>query len=51
MLNTTVGNVLVNDALPEELRDYRPATLDKKGIASLLRRVAEKRPERYAEVA
>ena len=51
MLNTTVGSVLVNDVLPDELRNYAPATLDKKGVAALLRQVAEKYPDRYSDVA
>lgn len=50
MLETTVGQLLVNDALPEELRDYN-RTLDKKGVASLYHKLATQHPEKYREVA
>lgn len=48
-MRTTLGQLLVNEALPEELRDYqRP--LDKKGTQALLRVVAEKYPEQYKDI-
>lgn len=50
MLNTTVGQLLVNDVLPEELRDYS-RVLDKKGVHSLLQQVARQHPEKYREVS
>lgn len=50
MLNTTVGQLLVNDALPDELRDYS-RVLDKKGVHSLLQQVARQHPEKYREVS
>ena len=50
MLHTTVGQLLVNDALPEELRDHN-RVLDKKGLHSLLQEVARNHPERYREVS
>ena len=40
MLNTTVGQLLINDVLPEELRDSH-RVLDKKGLQSLLQQVAQ----------
>jgi DNA-directed RNA polymerase subunit beta' len=49
-LETTVGQLLVNESLPEDLRDYE-RVLDKKSIAALLQQVAEKYPDRYREVA
>jgi len=50
MLNTTVGQLLVNDVLPEELRDYS-RVLDKKGVHSLLQQVGRQHPEKYREVS
>ncbi len=49
MLNTHIGHLLLNDALPEELR-AESHTLDKKGTHELLRKVAEKYPDRYKEI-
>lgn len=50
MLRTTVGQILVNEALPEELRDYS-RTLDAKTTAELMNRVAQKYPDRYRDVS
>ena len=49
-METTIGNILVNEALPEELRDYT-RVMDKKGTKALLRNVAEKYPDKYKEIA
>jgi hypothetical protein len=49
-MRTTVGQLLVNDALPEEMRDYG-RVLDGKSIPALLRQVAEKYPEQYKAVS
>jgi DNA-directed RNA polymerase subunit beta' len=49
-MQTTVGQLLVNDALPEDLRDYS-RTLDKKGLKKLLLEVAQKHPDRYRDVS
>jgi len=49
-LKTTVGQLLINEALPPEMRDYN-RTLDKKGIAKLFQEIAEKRPDLYKDVA
>ena len=49
-METTVGQLLVNESLPEDLRDYE-RVLDNKSIAALLQQVAEKYPDRYREVA
>lgn len=46
---TTVGNLLINDALPEDMRKHQH-TLDKKGVHKLMMELAEKHPERYKEV-
>lgn len=48
--HTTVGQLLINDALPEELRDDQ-RVLDKKGMTALLRDVALRHPDRYKEVS
>lgn len=50
MLATTAGQFLINEALPEELRDYN-RTLDKKGISSLFQKLAEQHPDKYRPVA
>jgi hypothetical protein len=47
---TTVGRLLVNDALPEDLRDDG-RVLDKPGLSALLRALAERHPEKYREVS
>lgn len=48
-METTVGQLLINEALPESLRDHN-RVLDKKGIETLLATLAEKHPEDYREV-
>lgn len=50
MLRATAGSILVNAALPQDLRDYS-RTLDKASTAALLRGIAEKYPERYREIS
>ena len=50
MLNTTIGQMLVNDALPEDLRDHN-RVLDKKGVHTLLQQVGRQHPEKYREIA
>lgn len=49
-MRTTVGQLLINEALPQELRDYR-RTLDKKSIRTLLKLVAGRYPDRYNEIS
>jgi hypothetical protein len=49
-LRTTMGRLLVNQALPEDLRDHG-RVLDKKGMQELLRDVALKHPEKYVEIS
>lgn len=49
-MQTTVGQILVNDALPPELRDYS-RVLDKKGINQLLQTVATQHPEKYRDIS
>ena len=50
MQRTTVGQLMINRALPEELRDYN-RVLDKQGVKAVLQQVAERYPEKYREVA
>ncbi len=50
MRRTTVGQILVNNALPDDMRDH-DRVLDKKGINGLLKDLAEKHPDKYAEVS
>ena len=46
---TTIGTLLLNDSLPEELH-LKGKVLDKAELTKLLRAVAEKYPDRYKEV-
>lgn len=48
-MRTTLGQLLINEALPEDLRDYE-RVLDAKETKALLREVVEKHPERYKDV-
>ena len=50
MLKTTMGQLLVNQALPPEMRDYS-RVLDKQGVRELFQELADKHPERYRDVA
>lgn len=45
----TVGQLIVNDCLPPEFRDYE-RVLDSGGLETLLQRIAHERPEIYSEV-
>jgi len=47
-METTIGNLLVNEALPEDLRDYR-RVWDKKTARAVMREVAERHPDEYPE--
>ena len=49
MLSGTFGQLLINDALPDDLKDYQ-RVLDKKGMNALLQEVARKHPDKYREV-
>jgi DNA-directed RNA polymerase subunit beta' len=49
-MRTTVGQLLINEILPEDLRDYT-RVLDKKSIRTLLRLVATQYPQKYNEIA
>lgn len=46
---TTVGQVLVNDALPPQFRDYE-RVMDSKGIEGVLQAIAREDPDSYAQV-
>lgn len=50
MLSGSVGQILLNDVLPPDLRDYG-ATFDKKGIAKLYQALSEKYPDRFAAIS
>lgn len=49
MLKTTLGQILINDALPEDLRDY-DRVLDKKTTSALATKIAEKYPDKYRDI-
>lgn len=46
---TTVGQILVNDCLPPEFRDYT-RVMDSNGLEDLLQRIAKESPEKYSEI-
>lgn len=48
-MRTTVGQLMLNEALPEDLRDYA-RKLDAKGTKELLRVVADKYPDKYRDI-
>lgn len=48
-METTMGQILLNEALPEDLRDY-DRVWDKKTVKSLMTEVADKYPDQYAVI-
>jgi len=48
-METTIGQLMINDLLPSDLRDDK-RMLDKKSIASLYTELADKYPEKYKDV-
>ena len=48
---TTAGQLAVNEALPESMRDYSGLKLDKAGISKLMSRLAVEHPEQYRDVS
>ena len=49
MLKTTLGQILINDALPPEMRDY-DRVLTKKSMGALATDLAKKHPDKYRDV-
>lgn len=49
MLKTTLGQLLINEALPPELRDY-DRVLNKKNTSALATELAQKHPDKYRNV-
>ena len=49
MLKTTLGQIMINEALPEDLRDY-DRVLDKKTMGALATKLAEQYPDKYRDV-
>lgn len=50
MGQTTIGNILINEKLPPDLRDYS-RTVTKPELTSILTAAAASHPHRYAEIA
>lgn len=50
MFRTSAGQLAVNEALPEDLRDYG-RVLDKAGISKLMQEVVQRYPDRYRDIA
>ncbi|NBO18846.1 MAG: hypothetical protein EBV03_06405, partial [Proteobacteria bacterium] len=49
MLKTTLGQLLINRALPPEMRDYN-RVLTKKNIVSVATEIAKKYPDKYRDI-
>lgn len=49
-LKATIGQILINQALPKSLRNYG-RVLDKKGIETLFNTIAKEHPEEYRDVS
>lgn len=49
-VRATAGQLLINEILPPDMRDYN-RKLDKKGLARLLSELADKHPELYRDVS
>jgi DNA-directed RNA polymerase subunit beta' len=49
-LRTTIGSLLIDEALPSDMRGQH-RVLDKKGVLALLKEVAETRPHDYREIS
>ena len=49
MLKTTLGQLLINNALPADLRDYN-RVLTKKNMTALATSIAKNYPDRYREI-
>ena len=49
-MHSTAGQIVLNEALPEDLRDYN-RVLDKKGLAELLRQAAVRHPRDYPRIS
>jgi DNA-directed RNA polymerase subunit beta' len=49
MLKTTLGQLLINDALPPEMRDYN-RVLSKKNMVGLVTELAKNYPDKYREI-
>ena len=50
MRTVTVGQLMIDQALPEDMRGQE-RVLDKKGLKELMQELAQKHPEQYREVA
>jgi len=50
MRHSTAGQILINELLPEEMRDYR-RTLNKKNLSTLLSDLAKTHPEQYRDIS
>jgi DNA-directed RNA polymerase subunit beta' len=50
MLKTTLGQLLINDALPSDLRDYS-RVLNKKNMTALATELAKRYPDKYREIS
>jgi DNA-directed RNA polymerase subunit beta' len=49
MLKTTLGQLLINNALPPDMRDYN-RVLNKKNVVSMATDIAKKYPEKYRDI-
>ncbi|HDL86511.1 MAG TPA: hypothetical protein ENH11_09345, partial [Candidatus Acetothermia bacterium] len=50
IMRTTIGQLMINEALPQDLRDYS-RRIDKQGMKALFKQLAERHPDKYKEIA
>lgn len=50
MLNTTIGKLVVEDALPEDIRDWAQLSFNKKTLGAFMADLAQRHPDKYRDV-
>lgn len=50
MLNTTIGKLVVEDALPEDMRDWAQLSFNKKTLGAFMADLAQRHPDKYRDV-
>lgn len=50
-MQTTIGQILVNEALPEDMRDYHRAPMNKKEVTALFDTLQKRYPDHYKDIA
>lgn len=50
MLNTTIGKLVVEDALPEDMKDWAQLSFNKKTLGAFMADLAQRHPDEYRDV-